>query len=694
MRKEEAKERIERLKKAVNHYRYLYHVLDLEEISSEALDSLKKELFDLEQEYPDLVTPDSPTQRVGGEPLNAFEKVRHAAPMLSFNDAFSRKDIEEWLARVEGVLGTHPDSFYCELKIDGLAIELAYRDGIFAEGSTRGDGRMGENITRNLKTVEAIPLSLLPKEETLKNLRACGLPHIAKRLESHFPREIIVRGEVFITLKEFARTNKERKQAGEKEFVNPRNAAAGSVRQLDPKITAKRKLDSFAYDIITDLGQATHEEEHLMLKAFGFKTNQHNALVHVAGDIFAFRDKWEKNRAKLAYEIDGIVAIVNDNRLFETAGTAGKAPRAAIAYKFSPKEAVTKVESVKVQVGRTGTLTPVAALTPVSVGGVTVSHATLHNFDQIRKLGLKVGDTVIVERAGDVIPQVVKVLSELRTGKEKEIVVPKKCPIDGASAVRDGVFYRCANPNCGARNRELIMHMVSRGAFNIQGLGEKIIDKFIDEGVISDAGDVFAVRAEDIEALEGLGEKSAGKLIAEILQKKRIELPRFIYGLGIPRVGEENAILISRNLRFPSAAGIVKIGDIHGTFNRTSSEELQRIPGIGPKASESILSWFKNARNISLLQKMERAGVVAEMPALRGGRLHGKSFVLTGTLKSMTREEAKEKIRAVGGEVSETVGAKTSYMIAGAEPGSKLALAKKFGVIILREDEFLALLGR
>lgn len=692
MRKELAKDRMKRLVKAINHHRYLYHVLDKEEISPEALDALKKELFDLERLYPDLVLRDSPTQRIGGKPTAAFNKVRHSALMLSFNDAFSRSDIEEWLSRTENALKERPDSFYCELKIDGIAIELVYRDGFFTEGSTRGDGKTGEDVTENLKTVDAIPIALLPKEEVIKNLRAHGQNRIAERFELNFPRELIVRGEVFMALKEFMRINKERAKSGEKEFVNPRNAAAGSIRQLDPNITAQRKLDSFAYGLVTNIGQNTHEEEHIILKAFGFKVSEHNILARTKEDIFAFHEKWEKNRTGLGYEIDGIVVIVNDNRLFRAAGVAGKAPRAAIAYKFSPKQAVTKVEDVKVQVGRTGVLTPVAALVPVSVGGVTVSHASLHNYDQIRKLGLKIGDTVIVERAGDVIPKVIKALKELRTGKEKEIIAPQKCPIDGREVVKNGAFYRCSNPSCGAQNRERIIHIASRGAFNIQGLGGKLIDKFIDDGIIADAADIFGVRETDIEVLRGFGKKSAEKLVAEIQKKKNVELQRLIYGLGIHRIGEENALLLVRHVLFPSSRGFVKISDLVRTLKNTKKEFLQNIPGIGPKAAESISSWFKNARNIAMLDKMEKAGVSVRMPEARDGRLKGKTFVLTGSLKSMTRDEAKERVRNEGGEVSEVVNSRISYLVSGEGTGSKLERARKLGVNVIHEEEFLKLL--
>ncbi len=433
--KKDAAERVKHLREAIDRYRYAYHVENKSLISDEAIDSLKKELFDLEQEFPDLVTPDSPTQRVAGKPLKEFKKVRHEAPMISLNDAFSEDDVREWVARVENFLGKEiKKEFYCELKIDGLAIELVYEDGIFVEGSTRGDGVIGEDITQNLKTVEAIPLKLTVTRDKGQG-KTTPMSHVP------FPMRLVVRGEVFLTTKEFNRLNKELEKEGKKPYANPRNLAAGTIRQLDPAITASRKLDSFAYAIVTELGLTTHEEEHEMLAQLGFKTNPHNKRAESLKDLFAFRDHWAKHRGELPYEIDGVVIIADDNRTFDEAGVIGKAPRAAIAYKFSPKEATTKVEDILVQVGRTGVLTPVATLEPVEVGGVTISHATLHNADEIKRLGVRIGDTVIVSRAGDVIPKIIKVLPELRTGKEKEFKMPTHCPIDAGRVIIEGALY-------------------------------------------------------------------------------------------------------------------------------------------------------------------------------------------------------------------------------------------------------------
>jgi DNA ligase (NAD+) len=710
MTKDQARQRIEKLKKEINKYRYEYHVLDRSEISDSALDSLKKELFDLENDFPELVTPDSPTQRVAGKPLKEFKKVKHTERMTSFNDAFSQEDMSDWFSRVENYLGrplgtrgassAHSASalFYCELKIDGLAIELEYENGVFTRGSTRGDGMIGEDVTQNLRTVEAIPLHILQKEDVEKNLKKLGLKPDDYDTS---PKTLIVRGEVFLTIKEFKKINKEQERTGGKTYANPRNVAAGSIRQLDPTVTASRHLDSFQYDIVTDLGQVTHEQEHLLLEAFGFKINVNNRPIADMEGVFKFRDHWVEHREKLDYEIDGTVVLVNDNRTFAEAGIIGKAPRAGIAYKFSPREATTIVEDIKVQVGRTGALTPVAVMRPVNVGGVTIAHASLHNADEIQRLGLKIGDTVIITRAGDVIPQITKVLTELRTGKEKVFHMPTRCPVDGSAVTREGAIERCSSKMCAAQHREGLYHFVSRAAFNIEGLGPKIIDKFLDEGLISDAADIFELQKGDIAALERFGERSAENIVEEISQKKHVTLPRFLYALGILHVGEETAVVLAKNLAFSQAGKAtgapttILVKNILKTFSALSLEDLQKLPDIGPKVAQSIYDWFRAKRSIDLLERLEKGGVTVEaMPArtAASSKLAGKTFVITGSLESMSREEAKEKIRGFGGDASESVSKKTDYVVAGAEPGSKYDKAQKLGVTILDEKEFLALL--
>ncbi len=683
MDKKQAKERIEKLRKAINRYRYAYHVLDKSEISDEALDTLKKELFDLEQRFPDLITTDSPTQRVAGKPLDEFHKVRHEVKMTSLNDAFSEDDMRAWMERMKNYLGQEVGSdFYCDLKMDGLAVELVYEDGLFVQGSTRGDGETGEDITQNLKTVEAIPLRLE-----------------ARSPEREVPKRLVVRGEVFLFTKEFQRINKEQKKKGEKIYANPRNLVAGSIRQLDPKVAASRKLHFYAYAISGEGDQyikdyPTHDYEYKMLRKFGIAPNPDGKVVKSLEEIFKFHSEVGKKREKLAYEIDGIVVTVNDKQLYGRLGIIGKAPRGAAAYKFSPKEATTIVEGIQVQVGRTGALTPVAVLRPVEVGGITITHATLHNADEIGRLDLKIGDTVIVSRAGDVIPKVTKVLKELRTGKEKAFHMPEKCPVDGSKVVRDGVAYRCASKDCGARQREGLYHFVSGNAFNMEGLGPKILDRFLDEGLINDAADIFTVEKGDIAALERFGEKSAENVVAEIEMRKKIALDKFIYSLGIIHVGEETARLLAQKalLIKPKISSPAEILEI---FGGTSEEDLQGIKDVGPAVAKSIAEYFSDKRHRELIKKFDKVGVVIDVSQLKvkSNKLAGMSFVLTGTMEGMSREEAKEKIRSFGGETSESVSGKTSYVVAGTAAGSKLDKANKLGVKVLNEKEFLSLLA-
>jgi len=665
MNKAEVKKRIEKLKKLINHHRYLYHVLDRQEISDAALDSLKKELFDLEQKYPEFVTPDSPTQRVGGRPLKKFEKVKHSQPMLSFNDAFSEEDMKDWEERIKKLLTPEEIeklNYFCELKFDGLAIELIYKNGILETGSTRGDGIIGENVTQNIKTIESIPLRLRTKKG-----------------------EVIVRGEAIIFKKDFLRMNKMREEAGLPVYANPRNVAAGSIRQLDPKITAQRRLTFFAYDLVSDLGQTTHQEEHKILKDLGFKVNSYSKFCKDLKQVFEFREQWKRDREKLEYEIDGIVAIVNENKIFQKLGTVGKAPRGAIAYKFPLKQAETIIENIKIQVGRTGAVTPVACLKPVEIGGTTISRATLHNEDEIKRLGVKIGDTVIVGRAGDVIPEVVKVLKELRTGKEKVFRMPKVCPFCGTKLVRPAgeVIWRCPNPDCQARQRRYLYHFVSKGAFDIDGLGPKIVDQLFENNLISDPADIFQLKEGDLMPLEGFAEKAAKNLINSINSKKEINFGRFIYALGIKEVGEQTAQDLANYFK-----------DLK-ELKEASLEKLMGIKDIGPETAKSIYNWFLQKKNFALLEKLKKAGVKIKyhktVPFVRKGlsEITGKTFVLTGSLSSLTREEAKEKIRNLGGRVSSIVSRNTDFLVLGKEPGSKLQKAKKLGVKIIDEKTFL-----
>jgi len=668
--KKEVQERIKKLKETINHHRYLYHVLDRQEISDSALDSLKKELFDLEQQSPELITSDSPTQRIGGKPLKAFKKIKHSHRMLSFNDAFSPQDMEDWQERFMKLVSEKEKvNYYCELKIDGLAIELIYKNGNFITGATRGDGNIGEDITQNLKTVEAVPLTIASK------------------------KDLIVRGEVFITKKEFARINKEQQQKGLPVYANPRNIAAGSVRQLDPKVTSSRKLDSFAYDLITDEA-VTHEEKHKILKELGFKTNKHNKFCKTLKEVFEFREHWIKEREKLDYEIDGVVVIINNNKIFEELGVVGKAPRGAIAYKFPQAEATTKVLDIKVQVGRTGAITPVAVLEPVGVTGITITRATLHNEDEINRLGLKIGDTVIVGRAGDVIPNVIKVLPELRTGHEKTFKMPANCPSCDAKLIRlEGeAILRCPNVKCIAKQRRSFYHFVSRTAFNIDGLGPKIIDRLFDEGLVNDPSDLFALKEDDVKSLERFAEKSAENLIKSIQEKREISLAKFIYALGIRNVGEETAIDLAKH--FSAQGGPASGWATIKRLERADFEEFEAILDIGPVVSKSIYEWFHDKDNLKFLEKLEKhVKIVAPEPKKGSQKLEGKTFVLTGSLETMSRDQAKAKIRELGGDTAESVSSKTSYVVVGSESGSKAERALELGITILEEQDFLKLLS-
>jgi len=687
MTKVQARERIDKLVAAVNRYRYAYHVQDRQDITNEALDSLKKELFDLETRYPEFVRPDSPTQRVGGKPLSKFEKYRHAKPMISFNDAFSVTDMKDWLARVSKLL-TEKElaavDFYCEPKLDGLAVELEYDDGVLAVGATRGDGIIGENVTQNLKTIEAIPLRLLSSREIVDDLKKAGLTDMAAAVNASGLKKIITRGEIIITRVAFDKVNLQQMQAGLPEFANPRNLAAGSIRQLDPVVAASRHLDSNCYALVSDLGQTTHGEEHIFLEAAGFKTNNHfSKYCKNIDSVFDFHEYWYKNRAKLPYEIDGIVVTINNNAIFKKLGVVGKAPRGAIAYKFPLKQATSIVDDIQVQVGRTGALTPVAILAPVQVAGVMISRATLHNEDEIRRLGLKIGDTVVVGRAGDVIPDILKVLPELRTGQEREFSMPKACPICGSRVIKkEGeVIWRCVNPDCFAIQERSIAHFVSRGAFDIVGLGPKIVEHLIDVGLVHDAADLFDLKVGDIEPLERFAEKSAANLISSIDAKKNISLSRFIYALGIRNVGEETARALAD-----------KFADFE-KIRKTGLEELKSVEDIGPVVADSIYAWFNNPKNVKFLGKLSNAGVKIEpYKKLTAAKLAGATFVLTGTLAGMSRELAKERIRDLGGATSESVSQNTGYVVAGDNPGSKEKKARTLGVKVIGEAEFLKMI--
>ena len=669
--KEDAQKRIEKLKTAINKYRYAYHVLDKSLISDEALDSLKKELFDLEQQYPDLITPDSPTQRVGGKPLKEFVKVRHYERMLSLNDAFSEDDTNDWLRRAESQLGhKYAGTFYCDLKMDGLAIELRYKKGVLAEASTRGNGEIGEDVTLNIRTIEAIPLSL--RNENPK-----------------VPEEVIARGEVFLTKSEFNRINRELKKGGLKTYANPRNLAAGSIRQLDPKITASRKLSFYAYGLSGNF--ETLAEKYDALRAFGLPVNPYGRVAKSLIEVFEFYHEWEEKRDKLDYEFDGTVISINDLAEYQNAGVVGKAPRGGMAFKFAPRESETVVEDIIVQVGRTGVLTPIAVLRPVQIGGTTVSRATLHNLDEVKRLGVKIGDTVIVGRAGDVIPDIIKVLPELRTGPDtlssgkKEFKMPAKCPVCGSKIEKNEgqVAYKCVNKDCPAQKREAIYHLASRKAFDIEGIGPKIIGQLMEAGLIRDAADLFAVTKEDLLNLERFAEKSAQNAVDSIQSKKRVALPKFIYALGIEHVGEETSVALARHF------GSLK------KLRETAREDLEKIPDIGPIVADSIYRWLQKPYHQRLVDKFINLGirVVDEKIIVLLQKLTGKTFVFTGGLENIARDEAKDRVRALGGDVSSSVSQETDYVVAGSKPGSKYDEAERLGVKIISEQEFKKLIS-
>lgn len=661
MTKKEVKNRIEKLKKEINHHRYLYHVLDTQEISDAALDSLKHELYELEQANPEFITSDSPTQRVGGQPLDKFSKVKHQVPMLSIEDVFTFEETTKWQERIGKLVPRVKLDYFAEVKMDGLAIALIYQDGVLVKAATRGDGKIGEDVTQNIKTIEAIPLRL----REIKDV-------------SSLKGEIEIRGEVFMRKKVFAKLNKEQERKGEKIFANPRNASAGSVRQLDSRITASRQLAFYGYDLITDLGQKTHQQVHDLIKALGVPINPWFAYCPDLQAVQVFYEKMQEERDNLDYWIDGIVVNVNNIELMNKLGVVGKTKRGMVAYKFPAEQTTTIIEDVKFNVGRTGVLTPVADLKPVAIGGTIVSHATLHNIDEIKRLGVKVGDTVIIEKAGDVIPKVIEVLPKLRTGKEKEIKIPDKCPICGSAIKhkKGEVGIYCSNTNCFAKEKEKLIHFVSKKGMNIEGLGNKIVGQLIDQGLIRDASDIYKLRVGDLQPLERFAEKSAKNIIEAIEQSKKVSLAKFVFALGIRHVGEETAIDLAQYL-----------GSIN-KIKKASLADLQKVPDIGQVVAQSIYDYFRDNKNLQLVEELLKYLAIEPVEKVKQ-TLTGKTFVLTGSLDSMTRDQAKDQIRKLGGDVSASVSQKTDFVVAGQEPGSKYDKAKKLGVTIINEKEFL-----
>ena len=667
-------ERVKKLRDEIEYHNYRYYVLDSPVISDAEYDALMRELKELEEKYPELVTPDSPTQRVGFPPAKEFRQVPHAEPMLSLDDAFTEEEVYEFDRRIKRFLGLPEDEkieYTVEPKIDGVAVELVYIDGVLTVGSTRGDGYVGEDVTNNLKTIKSIPLRLIRHE---------GLP-IPKRLDA--------RGEVFMEKEKFKKLNEERLARGEPPFANPRNAAAGSLRQLDPNVTAQRPLDIFFYGVGKVEGYTfrTQWEVLTTLPKWGLKTNPHCRLVKGIEEAIKYHHEMEKKREDLPYEIDGIVIKVNDLSLWQKLGTKARSPRYAIAYKFEPTQVTTQVLDIKLQVGRTGAVTPVAVLKPVKVGGVVVSRATLHNEDEIRRKDIRIGDWVLVQRAGDVIPEVVMSIKERRTGKEKPFKMPETCPVCGSKLVRKPgeAVWRCPNKNCYAQLVRHLQHFASRNAMDIEGLGEKVAKALVDAGLVRDVADLYYLTIEDLLQLPGFALKKAKNLYEAIQRSKKTTLPRFLYALGIRHVGEVVAQILAEH--FKSLGRLMK----------ASLADLMAIPGIGPEVAKSVVEFFRNPRNQETIEKLLKAGIqfedAEEEEKETEKPLKGKTFVFTGGLKSMTREEAKKRVQALGGRVASDVSRNVDYVVVGEKPGSKLQRAQRLGLKIINEDEFLRLIG-
>jgi DNA ligase (NAD+) len=688
MTKPEAEVRIQKLRQEIDKYRYQYHVLNALEISEAALDDLKHELYRLEQLYPDLITPDSPTQRVAGEPLPGFKKVTHAVRMLSIEDAFSFAEVEDWLARLKKLEPHATFDFFAELKMDGLAISLIYQDGAFVQGATRGDGTVGEDVTHNVRTIEAVPLKLrVPTDKEVERFLKKHHGKIdaskAKAVLTEHPGRIEVRGETFMTRSQLEKLNKALKKRGEPELANPRNAAAGSIRQLDPKIAAERGLSFFGYAMVGDYGTTTHEQAHELLALLGIPTNPLCRACRSLEEVSTFQTEVGEKRDKLDYWIDGVVINVNDDRLFKSLGVVGKTPRAILAWKYPAEQGTTIVRDIIVSVGRTGALTPVAVMDPVQLAGTTVTHASLHNEDEIKRLGLKIGDTVIVEKAGDVIPKVIQVLPKLRTGKEKTFRMPLRCPICGSDVKRkEGeVATVCSNRSCYAQELQRLLHFVVSA--DIMGLGDKIAEQMLQGGLVREPADLYRLKPEDLLELEGFADVSSKKLVDEIQAHRKMELHRFINALGIRHVGQE------------TARDLAKAFGTFARFRTASAEELVAVDGVGAKVAEAIVEFFRDARETKRVDDLLSEVRVKEskVDGRVAGRLARTIWVLTGTLDSLGREEAKEKIRALGGGISESVSKKTTYVVAGENPGSKLDKAQKLGVTVLDEKGFLKLIG-
>ncbi|MFY9659329.1 MAG: NAD-dependent DNA ligase LigA [Terriglobales bacterium] len=663
--------KIEVLRERIRHHEYRYYVLDAPEIKDADFDKLMNELKRLEAEHPKLITPDSPTQRVGGKPREGFVKAKHSSPMLSLDNAYSQEELRDWERRVHELSGRTDLEYMCELKLDGMSLALVYSDGRLERGITRGDGNIGEDVTLNVRTVRSIPLSIAKDK-----LKKAGIPP-----------DFEVRGEILMPTEAFRELNEQRERQGLAVFANPRNFTAGTVRQLDPSITAQRRMDYFAYLLLKDGQTFLDRQSKAMdaMEAAGFKVNPNRKLAKNLDEVWTFIQSWESRRGSLPYEIDGIVVKVDRTAWQRELGFTGKAPRWAIAYKYAARGAVTQIEDILVQVGRTGKLTPVAALKPVPIGGTTVSRATLHNLDFIEQLGVKIGDWVEVERGGDVIPKVVKVVddNEHPRGK-KEFHMPEHCPVCGGNVVRtEGeADHRCVNANCPAKLQGTILHFASRHVMNIDGLGEVLVNQLTERGLVKNVADLYKLTKDALLTLDRLGEKSAENVLAEIDASKQLPLERVIYGLGIRFVGERTAQFLAEH--FGSLDAITK----------ASTEDLEEVNEVGPRIAESIVEFFADEHNRKLVSDLRKAGLTfTGQKKEKGTKLAGKTFVLTGTLARHTRDEAKKMIEDAGGRVSGSVSKKTDYVVAGSDAGSKLDKARELGVSVIGEEELEGLVG-
>jgi len=656
--------KVETLRDKIRHHEYRYYALDDPEISDAEFDQLMNQLIKLETAHPGLITPDSPTQRVGGQPREGVVKAPHSSPMLSLDNTYNVDELRDWDRRVHDLSGRKDIDYVCELKLDGMSLALIYENGKLARGITRGDGSIGEDVTLNVRTVRSIPLSI-PKEK----LKAAGIPP-----------DFEVRGEMLMPIAAFRKMNEDREEKGLSLFANPRNATAGTVRQLDASITAQRRLDYFSYMLLKD--GRTYFDRHWKtldaLDAAGFKVNSSRKLAKDFEEVWEFIEQQETRREKLPYEIDGIVVKVDRTALQDELGFTGKAPRWAIAYKYAARSGITQIEDILVQVGRTGKLTPVAALKPVPIGGTTVSRATLHNMDEIERLGVKIGDWVEVERGGDVIPKVTRVVEDKQHPRgHRTFHMPEKCPVCGTHVVRSEgeVDYRCVNANCPAKLRETILHFASRGVMNIEGMGEALVNQLTDRGLVKNVADIYKLTKDNLLSLERMGDKSAQNVLDEIEASKKLPLERVIYGLGIRMVGERTAQFLAEHF-----------GSLDDLMN-ASEEELQNVTEVGPRIAQSIAEFFREPSNRKLVDRLRASGLTfTGKKKERGTKLAGKTFVLTGTL-TRPRDLVKKALEDAGGRVSGSVSKKTDYVVAGADAGSKLDKANELGVRVISEKE-------